>query len=215
MRRYFERYRDGVRLNHWFVAMLFVLAGATGIALFHPLFFPLTQFFGGGQWTRILHPFMGVAMVLGFALLFKQVWHENIWVKGDTAWAMKARDLIKGNKKAMPKIGKYNPGQKGVFWAFGASLVLLFVSGFFFWQPWFADVFPVPLRRVAVVVHALAAFVLILSVIVHVYAAIWVKGTMRAMTRGTVSEDWARYNHPLWYDEMARRPAVPEARLRQ
>ena len=43
-----------------------------------------------------------------------------------------------------------------------------------------------------------------LTVIVHVYAAIWVKGTTRAMTRGTVSPGWAKMNHPLWYEEMTR-----------
>ena len=72
-----------------------------------------------------------------------------------------------------------------------------------FWQPWFADYFPISMRRVAVVVHAASATVLILSVMAHVYAAIWVKGTMRAMTRGTVSESWARRNHPLWYREVS------------
>jgi formate dehydrogenase subunit gamma len=99
-------------------------------------------------------------------------------------------------------VGKYNAGQKLVFWIFGASLVLLFVTGFVFWQPWFADYFPIPLRRVAVVVHAASAVVLILSVIAHVYAAIWVKGSLQAMTRGTVSWHWARKHHSLWYREM-------------
>jgi len=37
---------------------------------------------------------------------------------------------------------------------------------------------------------------------VHIYSAIWVKGSMRAMTRGSVSEAWARRNHPLWHREM-------------
>jgi formate dehydrogenase subunit gamma len=80
--------------------------------------------------------------------------------------------------------------------------VLLFITGFVFWQPWFAPVFPIWLRRVAVVIHAASAFVLVMSVIVHVYAAIWVKGTMRAMLEGTVTENWARQNHPLWYKEV-------------
>lgn len=42
--------------------------------------------------------------------------------------------------------------------------------------------------RLAVVVHALAAWIIILGIVVHIYAAIWVRGTVRAMTRGTVSE---------------------------
>jgi formate dehydrogenase subunit gamma len=192
-------------MNHWAVALLFVCAGLSGLAFFHPAFFPLTMLFGGGPWARVLHPFFGVLMVLGFVFLFVQVWRENLWRRRDTEWMKAAPHLIMtGDEESMPPVGKYNAGQKLVFWAFGTSLLLLFVTGFVFWQPWFADFFPIPLRRVAVVVHAASATVLILSVISHVYAALWVKGTMRAMTRGTVTESWARRNHPLWHREVSR-----------
>lgn len=203
MARLIRRYRDNTRINHWAVALLFICAGLSGLAIFHPALFPLSMLFGGGTWTRILHPFFGVLMVCGFVLLFLQVWRENTWKARDTAWLKAAPHLIMtGDEKSMPPVGKYNAGQKLVFWAFAASLVVLFATGFVFWQPWFANAFPIPLRRVAVVLHALSAVVLILSVIAHVYAAIWVKGTMQAMTRGTVSENWARQNHPLWYREV-------------
>ena len=203
MKKLIQRYPDRTRLNHWAVAMLFVCAGLTGLSLFHPALFPLSMLFGGGPWTRILHPFLGVLMVLGFAFLFAQVWRENVWKPGDTEWLEAApRLVLSGDESAMPPVAKYNGGQKVVFWAFVVCLVLLFVTGFVFWQPWFANAFPIPLRRVAVVVHSASAVVLILSVIAHVYAAIWVKGTMRAMTRGTVTAAWARQNHPLWYREV-------------
>ena len=42
----------------------------------------------------------------------------------------------------------------------------------------------------------------IIALIVHVYAAIWVKGTLRAMMRGNVSAAWARHHHPGWYREV-------------
>jgi formate dehydrogenase subunit gamma len=196
-----QRYPDITRMNHWAVAMLFVCAALSGLAFFHPSLFFFSALFGGGPWTRILHPFFGVLMVFGFVFLFAQVWRDNFWNRGDTEWTRKAPELLKGNEHAMPPVGKYNAGQKVVFWVFGLSLVLLLITGFMFWQPWFADYVPIPLRRVAVLVHAIAAVVLILSVIVHVYAAIWVKGSMRAMTRGVVSENWAREHHPLWYRE--------------
>ena len=51
-------------------------------------------------------------------------------------------------------------------------------------------------------VHMLSAFFLIVAVIAHAYAAVWVKGTVRAMTRGTVSHGWAKHHHPLWYRKM-------------
>ena len=205
MTRFYQRYPVSTRMNHWAVALLFICAGLSGLAFFHPALYFLTAFFGGGTWTRILHPFFGVLMVLGFVILFAKVWRENIWKPHDTEWVKAAPRLIKtGDEHGMPPIGKYNGGQKAVFWLFGISLVLLFVTGFVFWQPWFADYFAIPLRRIAVVVHAISAVVLILSVIVHVYAAIWVKGSVQAMTRGKVSENWARHNHSLWHQEISR-----------
>jgi formate dehydrogenase subunit gamma len=79
------------------------------------------------------------------------------------------------------------------------TLVLLIVTGVVMWRPYFADSFPITLVRIAAVVHAFSAFVLILAIIVHAYAAIWIKGSGRAMTRGTVTHAWARHHHPLWY----------------
>ena len=45
---------------------------------------------------------------------------------------------------------------------------------------------------------------LVAATIMHVYAALWVKGTVPAMTRGTVSRGWAKANHPLWHDEVTK-----------
>ena len=102
----------------------------------------------------------------------------------------------------MPPAGKYNGAQKIVFWVMMLSLLALIVTGVMFWRPYFEGAFSIPIMRIAVLVHSIAAVVLILTVIVHIYAAIWVKGTMRAMTRGTVTEGWAKANHPLWYQRM-------------
>jgi formate dehydrogenase subunit gamma len=38
--------------------------------------------------------------------------------------------------------------------------------------------------------------------IVHVYAAYWTRGSIRAMTRGTVSAAWAKHHCAGWYKEM-------------
>lgn len=202
MTRYLKRYNDGERINHWLVALLFMLAALSGLAFFHPAMFFFTNLFGGGPWTRILHPFIGVAMVLAFLPLFSKLWRDNLMNAIDREWSKHTTELLRGDKSNMPAAGKYNAGQKMVFWAFAVCLVVLVVSGVMFWRPWFAYSFTIGLVRVATLVHAVAAVVLILAVIVHVYAAIWVKGTVRAMTRGTVSEAWARQNHRLWYREM-------------
>jgi len=200
--RYLLRYDESERINHWATALLFLLAAFSGLALFHPSLFFFTDLFGGGVWARILHPFLGCLMFIAFLLLFLRLWRQNVWTDADREWMRHSGELLRGEKSNMPPAGKYNAGQKAVFWVAAIALVLLLATGITFWQPWFADAFPITLRRFAVLLHAFSAFVLVITIIVHIYAAIWVKGTVRAMTRGTVSEAWARQNHPLWYKEM-------------
>lgn len=203
-KRLLLRYRDGDRMNHWFIALMFFLAALSGLAFFHPSLYFFTYLFGGGQWTRILHPFMGLLMVVGFLVFFLKIWRENLITDADRLWAKNAGRMLQGDKAGMPPVGKYNFGQKMVFWLMAVSLLVLVVTGFMFWRPWFAPFFSIPVMRIAVLLHAVAAVVLVLSVIMHVYAAIWVKGTIRAMTRGTVTENWARLNHPLWHEEITK-----------
>jgi len=199
-----QRYKDNERMNHWFLAMMFFLAGLSGLAFFHPSLFFFTNLFGGGQWARILHPFLGVLMALSFLGLFLRLWKQNRITDADREWKKHMGDMLKGNKGALPPVGKYNYGQKMVFWLMTLSLLVLVVTGFMFWRPWFAPYFSIDVMRVAVLLHAASAVVLVLTTIVHVYAAIWVKGTVRAMTRGTVTESWAKLNHPLWHEEVTK-----------
>jgi len=200
--RYLPRYSASERTNHWLIVLFFTVAALSGLAFFHPSLFFLSAFVGGGTWARILHPFMGLLMSLCFLVMFVRLWRHNVITAADREWLKHSAQMLRGDKSGMPPAGRYNGGQKQVFWVMAVSLAVLVVTGFMFWQPWFANAFPILLRRIAVLLHALSATVLVLSVIVHVYAAIWVKGTIRAMTRGTVTEGWARQNHPLWHREM-------------
>ena len=204
MARLLKRYSDGERMNHWFIVLTFFLAAASGLAFFHPSLYFLSNLLGGGPWSRILHPFIGLLMVLGFLVMFFKLWRQNLMTEADKEWSKHAGEMLRGDKSRMPPAGKYNAGQKRVFWLMAFSLLVLVATGFMFWQPWFTGYFPIVAQRAAVLLHSIAALVLVLTVIVHIYAAIWVKGTMRAMTRGTVTEGWAKANHGQWYREMTQ-----------
>ena len=52
-------------------------------------------------------------------------------------------------------------------------------------------------------IHSVAAVVIICVWIIHVYAAIWVRGTIRAMTRGSVTGGWAWRHHRKWLRALA------------
>jgi formate dehydrogenase subunit gamma len=83
-----------------------------------------------------------------------------------------------------------------------ACVAVLLVSGLIAWRQYFAGYFPIPVVRLALLAHASAAVALIAGIIVHVYAALWVKGTIRAMVEGVVTHAWAKKHHPRWYREM-------------
>jgi len=198
------RYGPALRINHWIVAGSFILVALSGLALFHPALFWLTNLFGGGPWTRILHPFIGLVMVAAFALIGAKLWRENIMRPYDWEWLRKIRDVVENREDRLPEIGKYNAGQKLLFYTIILCLLGLLASGLVIWRAYFAIYFPIWFIRLASLLHAFCGFVLICSIIVHIYAAIWVKGSVRAMTRGTVSDGWAWKHHRLWFREVTR-----------
>ena len=57
----------------------------------------------------------------------------------------------------------------------------------------------VDVLRLAALAHSLVAFVLILAIMVHIYAGIWINGTLGAMLHGYVTPGWARKHHPRWF----------------
>ncbi len=67
------------RINHWITGICFVLLMLSGLAMFHPLLFFLSSLFGGGQWTRAVHPWIGTVLLLSYIGLIIQFWRDNLW----------------------------------------------------------------------------------------------------------------------------------------
>ena len=208
-----DRYTVGARVNHWITATCLVLLALSGLALFHPTLFFLTNLFGGGQATRAIHPWIGVVLFFSFAGLFLRFWRLNLWKGADTTWLVRLREVLGNRDNEDPdlvEIGKYNAGQKVVFWGMSVLIVVLISSGLAIWDQYFADYTTIEQKRLAVLVHSLAAIVIICVWIVHVYAAIWVRGTINAMTRGRVTGGWAWRHHRKWLrDLVTGKPAEP------
>jgi formate dehydrogenase subunit gamma len=197
-----DRYTTGARINHWITATSLVLLALSGLALFHPSLFFLTGLFGGGQWTRAIHPWIGVLLFFSFGGLFIRFWRANLWKSEDGTWLARLRDVLAGNDEKLPEVGKYNAGQKAVFWGMSLLIIILITSGFVIWDQYFSQYTTIDQKRVAVLLHAATAVVIICVWIVHVYAAIWVRGTIGAMTRGRVTGGWAWRHHRKWLREL-------------
>jgi formate dehydrogenase subunit gamma len=199
------RYRAATRLNHWVTAISLVVLTLSGLSMFHPSLFFLTALFGGGQNTRAIHPWIGVVLFFSFALLFAQFVRLNLLNRADLEWVAHFKDLVRGREDKMPPVGKYNAGQKFVFWAMTILILVLIVSGIAIWDQYFFDLTSIEQKRFAVLIHAIAAVVAILVWILHVYAGIWVRGSLGAMIKGRVSGGWAWRHHRKWLKALAAR----------
>jgi formate dehydrogenase subunit gamma len=212
------RYSGSARINHWVVAISFILLMISGLALFHPSLYWLTGLFGGGQTARWLHPWLGVVLVIGFLGLFLRFFAANLPETTDWVWLARLRHVLAGREEYLPEVGKYNAGQKFVFWSQAVLVAVMFVTGIGLWPAglaYFEQLLrfkaTIDQRRLAAVLHASSAVLTIAIWIIHVYAAIWVRGTISAMTRGTVSGGWAWRHHRKWLrKEVAKEPSGPQ-----
>ncbi|MBN8963192.1 MAG: formate dehydrogenase subunit gamma [Rhizobiales bacterium] len=197
-----DRYTVAARINHWITAVSLVLLALSGLALFTPALYFLTGLFGGGQLTRIIHPWIGVVLFLSFMGLFFRFFRLNLWERTDSVWMSRMRDVLANEENKLPEVGKYNAGQKMVFWSMSLFILVLITSGVVIWDQYFGNYFTIEQKRIAVLIHSATAIVAICVWIVHVYAAIWVRGTIGAMTRGKVTGGWAWRHHRRWLKDL-------------
>ena len=197
------RHTTVTRINHWITAACFILLVLSGLSMFHPLLYFLSGLFGGGQWTRAAHPWIGVVLLISYFGLVVQSWRENLWNRDDLAWLEHVQLVVTNQEEGLPEVGRYNAGQKFVFWAMTLLVPVLFFTGLAIWDIYFSAYTTIEQQRFAVLVHSLAAIAAIMVWVIHVYAAIWVKGSVRAMTQGYVTPGWAWRHHRNWLRELA------------
>jgi formate dehydrogenase subunit gamma len=200
-----RRYSGSARINHWIVAISFVLLLLSGLSLYHPSLYPLAGLFGGGATVRWLHPWLGVILAVAFLGLFLRFFVANLPETTDAVWLARIKHVLAGREEYLPEIGKYNAGQKFVFWSQAVLVTTLLITGLGLWEGTLSTVeqalgfkATIDQRRLAAVLHAAAAVLSIAVWIIHVYAAIWVRGTISAMTSGTVTAGWGWRHHRKW-----------------
>jgi formate dehydrogenase subunit gamma len=206
------------RVLHWMVALFFFLALFTGFGIYLPwLFRWFTPIFGGGQLSRIMHPYFGVAFVFFFALQMLNWIAPMKWTSADTKWMSTLHANVTGKEKLdPPDTGFFNAGQKLQFWEIVGGCILYLITGIILWAG--ARTFGRWPVAVSYVLHDISALIMLGGIFIHIYlSTIGEPGTFQAMTRGAVSEAWAWTFHPAWYKQVTGRDprqAYEEARKR-
>jgi formate dehydrogenase subunit gamma len=196
------RYDFRERLAHWLAGVSYVYLLLTGLAFWSPWLFWIAVILGGGSTSRMLHPWAG--LIFSFAVLRMLVlWGNQMReTPGDKAWWQAIEHYISNEDEKVPAAGRFNGGQKLLFWSFFWSAILLLLSGVVLWFP---DKFPQALRLVSVFVHAVVALVTIGFFMLHVYmGTAYERGAFCSVIRGDVSRAFAMRHHRTWYEDLVR-----------
>ena len=200
------RFSAAERTAHWLAALSFLYAALTGLALWSHKLYWLAWVFGGGVTVRGAHPWGGIVFALALGLMFRRWAGQMRLDRDDRIWLRRAHRYAVHDERGLPESGRFNAGQKLLFWLQAAAASLLLVSGMVLWWP---DTMPRPLRLAAVLAHPLAAIAAIGGIIVHIYmGTAAVPGAFRGMIQGWVKPEWARFHHPKWRREVEMRRAT-------
>jgi formate dehydrogenase subunit gamma len=204
------RYTLSERLNHWVAAVSYIYLLLTGLAFWSPWMFWIAVVLGGAPVSRMLHPWAGLifvgAVIYMYRLWASQMRHNEV----DRAWWKAVRYYSTNQDDKMPPAGRYNAGQKFLFWGFFWSALLLLLSGVVLWFPEYISWNLRFLRYLAVLIHPAAALLTIGLFMIHLYMGLFAeRGAFGSVIRGDVSEAFAKRYHPGWYKEIVGGSSAP------
>lgn len=189
------------RLCHWTIVFVGIVTFLTGFSFFYPSFQWLSGIVGTPQLAKVMHPFFGIAMCLLLAVMLIRYYQHNKWNKYDLPWMKAVVWVLLQKEENIPPVGHYNPGQKMLFRAFVVFVLAFLISGIMMWQPYFAPMFSAEAVNWATLVHSTCGVLMLLSLVVHVWMACWIEGSITGMLYGKVSKAWARKHHPAMLEE--------------
>jgi formate dehydrogenase subunit gamma len=203
--RWIRRFGTFERFAHWLTAVSFLVLALTGLILVfgRTLLIPVI-----GHWaytpladvSKYLHNWSGVPFVLGLVLMLVLWVRDNLPQMSDITWFRQAGGMFSGPGTPHLETGRFNAGQKVVFWSvilFGGALA---ATGYLLMMPFFFT--GVSGMQIFHVIHALLAVAMVSVILVHIYiGTIGMEGAFDAMGRGEVDENWAKEHHSGWYKE--------------
>ena len=204
--RMIERFTPFERSAHWANAIAFTILAVSGLVMAFGKFFLLpvmgTTLFG---WlTYILknaHNFAGPVFAVSLLIVIVTFVRDNLPAKGDLNWLRKGGGMLSGHEV---KSGRFNAGEKVVFWVGVFVLGLIVVaSGLVMDKLVPGLAYDRSTMQLAHMVHSVSNLLMVAMFIGHIYlGTVGTEGAYQGMRTGYVDETWAREHHELWYDDV-------------
>jgi formate dehydrogenase subunit gamma len=196
------RYNAFERFSHWLTAVSFVLLALTGLNitfgkyLLLPVIGP-DAFTTFSEAAKYVHNFVSFAFVLGLVLIIAMWMKDNVWRKVDFVWLKEGGGFIPSKH---PTAGRFNAGEKLVFWLALTAGIAVSISGYLLLFPFYVT--NIAGMQLAQVVHGIIGMLFIALIIGHIYiGTLGMEGAFEAMGTGSVDLNWAKEHHGLWLDE--------------
>jgi formate dehydrogenase subunit gamma len=193
------RFKAFERFSHWLTAVSFVVLGLTGLnitfgkVLLLPLIGP-EAFSNVSEVAKYVHNFTSFAFVAGLILIAVIFFRDNLFEKVDADWIKQGGGFIKSRHAPA---GRFNPGEKLVYWLSLAAGVTISASGFLLLFPFFGT--DIADMQLAQVIHAVIAVLFVALIIGHIYiGTLGMEGAFEAMGTGEVDLNWAKEHHDRW-----------------
>jgi formate dehydrogenase subunit gamma len=207
--RTIERFKGIERFAHWLTAICFVILGLSGLnvsfgrSLLLPIMSP-EAFTAMSAFGKLAHNFLSFPFVLGVFLMAVLWIRHNVFNAIDMEWFRQGGGLLQ--KGVHPPAGKFNGGQKIIFWLVVLGALALAVSGYILMFPFYGT--DIAGMQLAQLVHAIAGIVMVAVILAHIYiGSIGMEGAFDAMGSGQVDVNWAREHHSLWVKDVTARGA--------
>lgn len=207
--RTIERFKGIERFAHWLTAICFVILGLSGLnvsfgrSLLLPIMSP-EAFTAMSAFGKLAHNFLSFPFVLGVFLMAVMWIRHNIFNAIDMEWFRQGGGLLQ--KGVHPPAGKFNGGQKVIFWLVVLGSIALAISGYILMFPFYGT--DIAGMQLAQLVHAIAGIVMVAVILAHIYiGSIGMEGAFDAMGSGQVDVNWAREHHSLWVKDVTARGA--------
>jgi formate dehydrogenase subunit gamma len=207
--RQIERFTPFERSAHWANAIAFSILAISGLVMAFGKFFILPVIGGAlfGPLTWILktsHNFAGPLFSVSLIVVFCTFLRDNWPQRGDLNWLLKGGGMFGKSTGNEPSSGRFNAGEKLVFW--GGVLVLGFVvasSGLAMDKLIPGITYDRQTMQIIHMFHNVSTILMMCMFAGHIYiGTIGMRGAYTAMRRGYVGEEWAAEHHAYWYEDI-------------
>lgn len=196
------RFNAFERFTHWLTATSFIVLALTGLnyvfgkRLLMPLIGPDT-FATLAQWGKYAHNYLAWPFMLGIIFMMIVWLRDNIPSRIDWTW-LKAGGGFFGDSH--PSAGRFNAGQKIVFWIVMLGGLAMSGTGIIMLFPFSAT--DINGMQTTQVIHSVIGVLFTASILAHIYiGSLGMEGAYDAMGSGEVDLAWARRHHDLWVQE--------------